>query len=59
MLTCPRCNGKVFIDRSRYNYEHVEFFCIICGKRWEAHKNSFTAQVFNKLERLVNAGFYV
>jgi hypothetical protein len=33
MLKCKKCNGRVFIDRTFNSYNHIETFCIICGKR--------------------------
>lgn len=33
MLRCEKCGGRVFVDRM-YNAEnHIETFCLICGKR--------------------------
>lgn len=51
MLYCGKCSGRVFLDRVYSNYGHIELFCIRCGKRWEAHKDSIEAQAFNKLEK--------
>ncbi len=48
---CERCGGKVMIDRAFCTYGHIELFCIICGKRWEHHRDSPVAIALNKLER--------
>ena len=33
MMTCGKCNGRVFVDRVFSQKLHVELFCIMCGKR--------------------------
>lgn len=58
LLHCGKCSGRVFLDRAYSNYGHVELFCIRCGKRWEAHKNSYEATVINKIERRRELGIY-
>jgi hypothetical protein len=32
-MLCKKCNGRVFIDRQYSNIDHIETFCILCGKR--------------------------
>lgn len=40
MMTCQRCNGRVFVDRVFSQKLHVELFCIMCGKRWMVNKET-------------------
>jgi DNA-directed RNA polymerase subunit RPC12/RpoP len=40
MMTCQRCNGRVFIDRVFSQKLHMELFCIMCGKRWMINKET-------------------
>lgn len=32
-LVCNKCKGKMFVDRVYTTNDHLEVFCIICGKR--------------------------
>lgn len=32
-MKCLRCNGKVLVDRQYSTKEHLEVYCIVCGKR--------------------------
>jgi hypothetical protein len=40
MMTCKRCNGRVFVDRVFSQKLHVELFCILCGRRWMINKDT-------------------
>jgi hypothetical protein len=40
MMTCERCNGRVFVDRVFSQKLHVELFCLMCGKRWMINKDT-------------------
>lgn len=40
MMTCKRCNGRVFVDRVFSQKLHIELFCILCGKRWMLNKDT-------------------
>jgi hypothetical protein len=33
MLTCEKCNGRVFVDRQYTSVDHMETFCMMCGFR--------------------------
>lgn len=33
MIKCTKCNGKMFVDRVFLSYDHLELYCLICGKR--------------------------
>lgn len=33
MLKCPRCAGRVLVDRQYSSVAHLETYCIKCGKR--------------------------
>lgn len=33
MIKCSKCNGKMFVDRVFLSYDHLELYCLICGKR--------------------------
>jgi len=59
MLYCPKCDGKIFLDRTGNNYGHLELFCLRCGKRWEAHKDTFEARTISRLERKRKLGYLV
>ncbi len=39
MLKCKKCTGRVFVDRVYSQNLRVEFFCIMCGKRWMVSKD--------------------
>lgn len=39
MMTCQKCNGRVFVDRVFSQKLHIELFCIMCGKRWMINKD--------------------
>ncbi len=32
-MKCSRCGGIVFVDRQYSTKEHIEVYCVICGKR--------------------------
>jgi hypothetical protein len=40
MMTCQKCDGRVFIDRVFSQKLHIELFCIMCGKRWMINKET-------------------
>ena len=42
MIKCPKCNGRMFIDRAFSEYSHMETFCIRCGNRKFYHDFSKT-----------------
>lgn len=33
MLNCKKCKGRMFVDRVFTSHDHLEVFCIVCGKR--------------------------
>lgn len=33
MIKCRKCKGKMFVDRVFLSYDHLELYCIICGRR--------------------------
>lgn len=54
MLTCDKCNGRVFVDRAFSEYNHIEIFCIRCGKRKFYHnfdKKSGKAALLWQMEK--------
>jgi hypothetical protein len=52
MMYCKRCQGRVFIDRIFFDYDHLELFCIRCSKRWVLHKSeSRLAKWINRAEK--------
>jgi hypothetical protein len=55
MMTCKRCNGRVFIDRVFSQKLRIELFCGLCGKRWFIRKsgNAF-GEWLNKKEHKLN-----
>lgn len=40
MMTCQKCQGRVFVDRVFSQKLHMELFCIMCGKRWMVNKDT-------------------
>lgn len=58
VLHCNKCSGRVFLDRAYSTYGHIELFCLRCGKRWEAHRDTHTAHAFNRLERKRELGHF-
>lgn len=40
MMTCRKCDGRVFVDRVFSQKLHMELFCIMCGKRWMVNKDT-------------------
>lgn len=40
MMTCKRCNGRVFVDRVFSQKLHMELFCLMCGRRWMLNKDT-------------------
>lgn len=32
-LTCGKCSGRMFVDRAYSSKDHLEIFCMTCGKR--------------------------
>jgi hypothetical protein len=53
MMTCAKCEGRVFIDRVFSQKLHMELFCILCGKRWQLNKetNRFARWLENTEDR--------
>jgi hypothetical protein len=37
MIKCSKCNGKMFVDRVFTSHDHLELYCLICGKREMYH----------------------
>lgn len=33
MIRCPKCKGRMFVDRALVSYEHLEIYCMSCGTR--------------------------
>jgi hypothetical protein len=40
MMSCRKCEGRVFVDRVFSQKLHMELFCIMCGKRWMVNKDT-------------------
>jgi hypothetical protein len=32
-LTCGKCSARMFVDRVFLSYNHLELYCLRCGKR--------------------------
>jgi len=32
-LTCAKCSAKMFVDRVFLSHDHLELYCLKCGKR--------------------------
>jgi predicted nucleic-acid-binding Zn-ribbon protein len=44
MSKCPKCRGKVFVDRQYSSSSHLETFCINCGYRKFFHPPTDSAE---------------
>lgn len=69
-MKCGKCSGRVFVDRmfqgSKKNKSenqesnHIELFCVLCGKRWMLDK---TRNVFAgwlaKQEKQLNGAYVI
>lgn len=61
-MFCKKCNGRVFIDRmfegKKKNAEdeinHLELFCVMCGKRWMLSRDNTFAKALLKQEKARN-----
>lgn len=36
-LTCSKCSAKMFVDRVFLTVDHLELYCLRCGKREMYH----------------------
>jgi DNA-directed RNA polymerase subunit RPC12/RpoP len=36
-LTCRKCSAKIFVDRVFLTRDHLELYCLRCGKREMYH----------------------
>lgn len=53
-MFCKKCaSGRVFIDQVFSENNHVELFCIQCGKRWMIDKTKGAFGVW--LDKLVKS----
>jgi len=32
-LRCTKCSGRMLVDRVFLSYNHLEIYCLMCGKR--------------------------
>ena len=39
-IECSKCEGRMLVDRVFSSYDHLELYCLVCGKR----------EIFNKPE---------
>jgi len=37
-MFCKKCKGRVLVDRSLCEDNHVELYCLGCGKRWSLNQ---------------------
>ncbi len=60
MMSCKKCNGRVFIDRVFSQKLHIELFCVMCGKRWMINRemNRFGLWL-DEQDRLVAKSFSI
>lgn len=56
-MNCKKCEGRVFLDRTYSEKQHIELFCIMCGARWmlDKNKNRFAAWLTKMETALSNA----
>ena len=57
MMKCKRCKGRVFVDRVYSQNLRVEFFCIMCGKRWMIRRDNRFASWVARQEEKVQHGY--
>jgi hypothetical protein len=56
-MFCKKCSGRVFVDRVYSQNLRIEFFCVLCGKRWMIRRdNEFASWVAEK-EKLVQHAY--
>lgn len=70
MMNCGKCGGRVFVDRmfqgskksKQENKEsnHIEIFCVMCGKRWvlDKTKNRLAAWL-DKNEKALSGAYAI
>ena len=54
-LQCTKCKGRVLVDRVFLSYDHLELYCMVCGKRWmynHPDKHGDTARWIMRVEKL-------
>ncbi len=44
MISCKKCNGRMFVDRQYTELNHLEIYCISCGLRVFFHPPSHTSE---------------
>ena len=32
-IRCSKCSGRMLVDRVFTSYDHLEVYCLLCGKR--------------------------
>lgn len=32
-IECSKCDGRMLVDRVFLSYDHLELYCLVCGKR--------------------------
>lgn len=32
-IRCSKCSGRMLVDRVFLSYDHLEIYCLLCGKR--------------------------
>jgi hypothetical protein len=32
-IECSKCEGRMLVDRVFSSYDHLELYCLVCGKR--------------------------
>jgi NAD-dependent SIR2 family protein deacetylase len=60
MMTCKKCNGRIYIDRVFSQKLRIEIYCLSCGKRWFVKKdgNAF-GEWLNKIEKGLGAEYCI
>jgi hypothetical protein len=51
-IQCSKCSGRMLVDRVFLSYDHLELYCLVCGKR-ENHpdRHGEVAQWIMKAEK--------
>lgn len=49
-MNCPKCRGRMFVDRTFSENRNYEVFCLMCGERKFISKNTELGKWIHKNE---------
>jgi len=50
-MRCPKCKGRMFVDRTFTENRNYEVYCIICGARRFIGKGTVLGKWLDKMEK--------